>query len=92
MHLIADYITTRGLKGMSVLGFDILGQNIKAVQEGVVKYLIVQRTQVQLRRGVNALAEWLAFGTIPPLKDNYMPMDILVKENINFYSELYKDN
>ncbi|MBR3682138.1 MAG: LacI family DNA-binding transcriptional regulator [Tidjanibacter sp.] len=92
VHLIADYITARGLKGMSVLGFDILGQNIKAVQEGVVKYLIVQRTQVQLRRGVNALAEWLAFGTIPPLKDNYMPMDILVKENINFYSELYKDN
>ena len=91
VHLIADYITARGLKDLRVVGFDILDQNIEAVRNGAVKYLIVQRTQVQLRRGVNALAEWLAFGTTPPVRDNYMPMDILVRENINFYSEMYKE-
>ncbi|MBP3383607.1 MAG: substrate-binding domain-containing protein [Tidjanibacter sp.] len=92
VHLIADYIRERGIKGLRLVGFDILDQNIEAVRSGVVKYLIVQRTQVQLRRGVNALAEWLAFGTTPPLRDNFMPMDILIKENINFYSEMYKDH
>lgn len=92
VHLIADYISERGLKDMRILGFDILDQNIKAVKSGIVKYLIVQRTQVQLRRGVNALAEWLAFGTTPPLRDNYMPMDILVRENIGYYSEMYKED
>lgn len=92
VHLIADYISERGLqKSLRVVGFDILDQNIRAVRSGAVKYLIVQRTQVQLRRGVNALAEWLAFGTTPPRCDNYMPMDILVRENIDFYSEMYKE-
>lgn len=90
VHLIADYIRERGIKGMRVVGFDILDQNIEAVKGGIVKYLIVQRTQVQLRRGVDALAEYLAFGTLPAMRDNYMPMDVLLRENIDFYAELYK--
>ncbi len=91
VHLVTDYLAERGARGMTVVGFDLLRNNVDALRGGVVKYLIVQRTEMQVRRGVNALADYLAFGKRPTSRDNYMPMDILVRENIDFYSEIYKD-
>lgn len=91
VHLIADYLAERSREGMTVVGFDLLERNCKALQSGQVRWLIVQRTEVQLRRGVNALAQMLAFGRKPAARNNFMPMDILTRENIAFYDELYKE-
>lgn len=91
VHLISDYLEKRGMTGLTVLGFDLLEKNTAALKEGYIKYLIVQRTELQIRCGINSLFEYLAFGKQPSIKDNYMPMDILVKENIDYYNEIYKE-
>lgn len=91
VHLIADYLAERQMgSSMNVVGFDLLERNCEALRSGAVRWLIVQRTEVQLRRGVDALAERLAFGKLPAQRDNFMPMDILTSANIEYYSELYK--
>lgn len=91
VHLIAGYLEAHQKRGYKVVGFDLLEKNRLLLREGYIDSLIVQRTEMQIRRAVHTLIDYLAFGTLPQTKDNLMPMDILLKENIDFYSEIYQD-
>ena len=52
---------------------------------GVVTALIAQRPEAQGYRGVMALCEWLVERRRPETTVNHMPIDILLKENIQYY-------
>lgn len=87
IHLVASYLRDRGVKDKTVVGFDKLPLNMVAVSEGLVNYLIVQRTENQLTRAVDALLGLLHRNISPSVRDNNMSLDILVKENVDFYIE-----
>lgn len=84
VFMIADYLRRRTKTDMRLLGYDLLNRNVSALKDGSVDYLIAQRPEIQGYRGLRALADYLIFHQNVPAV-NFMPMDILTGENIEFY-------
>lgn len=68
-----------------LLGYDSIEKNMTALKNDQVSFLIAQRPGLQGYDGVKALSNFLLFKQYPE-KLNYMPLDILVKENIDYYN------
>ena len=85
VHLVADYIRRRGLKGCRVVGFDVLEKNLNALRDGSVQLLIAQHTDSQTVAAVNALVDYILLGKPVAKKDNFTQMDILNRYNCEYY-------
>lgn len=68
-----------------LIGYDSIEKNMMALKKDEVSFLIAQRPGLQGYDGVKALSNFLLFKQCPE-KLNYMPLDILVKENIDYYN------
>ncbi len=88
VHLISEYLEKRGLRDMKLVGYDMLSRNIEGLRKGFVRFLIAQRTETQVFRGITSLIDLLAFHRKPEKRDNYMSMDILTRENVEYYSDI----
>ncbi|MDO4162870.1 MAG: substrate-binding domain-containing protein [Bacteroides sp.] len=87
VYQVADYLHESGRKLEGLLGYDLLQKNVDYLNSGEVNELIGQRPGLQGYCGVKALCNHVVFKKpVTPVK--YMPIDILVKENISFYFEL----
>ena len=85
IHLLVPWLADHPVKGRRVVGFDNLPENIAALRRGVVTSLIGQRPDVQVSRAIEALAEAIVLGQLPPQKDAFMHMDILTRYNVDYY-------
>lgn len=86
VHDIGNYLECSGRKLKSLVGYDLLEKNVKLLKSGYVKFLIGQRPALQGYDGVKVLCDHVVFKKdISPIK--YMPIDILMKENIDYYFE-----
>ncbi len=84
VYRFAEYIESRKIKNMSILGYDLLERNVRFLKNGIVEYLIGQRPQLQGYYCLMALVKHLVLNqSVKPM--TYMPIDILLKENINDY-------
>jgi LacI family transcriptional regulator len=72
-------------QGFRLIGYDLLDENIRFLQSGVITHLIAQRPEVQGMNAIKALFRHLTMGEALE-QINYMPIDILVKENITYYN------
>lgn len=79
-----DKLEKRYTSKIRLAGHDAIESNIKALKEGKVAYLLSQRPDMQGYDAVKALSNYLLFRQEYE-KDNYMPIDILIKENIDYY-------
>ena len=88
VYQVADYLRIGGEKHLrSLVGYDLLPKNVEYLKSGEVFCLIGQRPALQAYYGVRALCNHVVFKKpIDPIR--YMPIDILLKENIDFYFEL----
>lgn len=84
-YLVAEFIEQFKRTDIQVIGYDLLDRNIEYLKKGVVNYLIAQRPEQQGYLGVKALCDFLVFKQ-PVKQINYMPIDILTKENIDYYT------
>lgn len=85
IHIVADYLADKGIRGSHVVGFDALEKNFEALREGTVQALIAQHTDRQAMNAVNAMADHLLLGQMVAKRDNYTQMDILTALNCNYY-------
>ena len=86
VYQVANYLHEKGRKLEGLVGYDLLMKNVEFLQAGDVNYLIGQRPGLQGYCGVKALCNHIVFKKpVTPVK--YMPIDILMKENIDFYFE-----
>ena len=85
VHLIADYISRRGMSDARVVGFDVLERNLAALRAGTVQLLIAQHTDSQTVAAVNALVDHILLGKPVAKKDNFTQMDILNRYNCDYY-------
>lgn len=87
IYQIGQYLVKNNKRMGGLLGYDLLPQNVELLKNGVINFLIGQRPGLQGYCGVKALADKVVFKKeVEPLK--YMPIDILLKENIDYYFEL----
>lgn len=86
VYLVGNHLLNSKWKMDALVGYDLLQRNVDLLKSGQVKYLIGQRPALQGYRGVKALCEHVIFKrTVTAVK--YMPIDVLMKENIDFYFE-----
>ena len=83
-HLLGKYFQAKGEK-FRLIGYDVIDSNITCLNNGNITHLIAQRPEVQGFNCIRALFRHLV------LKEkveqiNYMPIDILIKENIKYYN------
>lgn len=85
-HLLGDYFSSeRPGASFKLIGYDVIQPNRHYLEIGLITHLIAQRPEVQGYHCVKALFRYLVLKEkIEPI--NYMPIDILVKENIQYYN------
>lgn len=86
VYQVASYLHEKERKLVNLVGYDLLQRNVEFLKTGEVNYLIGQRPGLQGYCGVKALCNRLVFKR-PVTAMKYMPIDILMKENIDFYFE-----
>lgn len=72
-------------KRIRLVGHDAIKHNIEALKNEKVSFILSQRPQLQGYNAIMALSNNIIFNQIPS-KTNFMPIDILIKENIDYYT------
>ncbi|HEY0177596.1 MAG TPA: substrate-binding domain-containing protein, partial [Pedobacter sp.] len=81
---IADYLEQKDVKGIHVIGYDLVPRNIYFINTGLISFVINQHPRGQGYWGIHHLADHLVFKKkVTPVK--YLPLDIITKENLNYY-------
>ena len=84
-HLLSDWMEIRGFKDLSIYGYDITQANLRALRKGPIRFLIAQHTDQQAYTATRSLIEYLTLGILPAKRDNFFPIDILTKYNVDYY-------
>lgn len=85
VHVPAQYFQENKRNDFFLIGYDAIEANTDLLKKGIVTHLIAQRPEVQGYNSVKALFHYLALGQTVE-RVNYMPIDILIKENIDYYN------
>lgn len=86
VYQLGEYLRDAGMSLTGLMGYDLLKANVDLLKSGDVHYLIGQRPGLQGYCGVKALCDHVVFKkAVDPVK--YMPIDILIRDNIDFYFE-----
>ncbi|MCR5519850.1 MAG: substrate-binding domain-containing protein [Bacteroidales bacterium] len=85
IYLITPFLERHPEKKYRVVGFDNLAANLSALRSGMVTSLIAQRPDEQFYGAIKALTDFIVFGKVPSIRDNFMPMDILTRYNAEYY-------
>ncbi|MBQ8673140.1 MAG: LacI family DNA-binding transcriptional regulator [Bacteroides sp.] len=83
-YIIGEYLLKKGKKGINLMGYDLLQRNVECLQQGSIFFLIAQQPALQGFNGIKALCDHLILKK-EVARENFMPIDLLTKENIAFY-------
>lgn len=83
IYIVVDCLQTKYLKNLELIGFDNTPQNIECLLNDSVSFLISQKPFDQGYEAIRLLADYLLQNKIPNQK-NYLPIDILTKENVKY--------
>lgn len=81
---VARFLEESEIKGILLIGYDFLNENIEYLKKGVIDFLICQKPQEQGYKGIMALYQNLVLNTAVD-KAYFMPIDIITRENYKFY-------
>jgi len=81
---IADFIESEGVHHINIIGYDLLERNVSHLKSGTIKFLIGQRPEEQAYKGIRKLFDFLSMNKVPE-KMEYLPIDIVTSENVNFF-------
>jgi LacI family transcriptional regulator len=75
----------RGIeRKISVVGYDLLPENVRYLKEGTIDFLISQQSEQQGYQGIYTLFRRIVLNESVPEKI-MMPIDIITKENVDYY-------
>ncbi|WP_166964210.1 sugar ABC transporter substrate-binding protein [Yeosuana marina] len=82
--IISDLIEKNKIKTLHIIGFDTTEKNVKGLENNTIKFLISQKAFNQGYESVLMMSDFLLYKKIPP-KKVYSPIQIIIKENVEFY-------
>ncbi|MFI3289526.1 MAG: LacI family DNA-binding transcriptional regulator [Rikenellaceae bacterium] len=83
-YLIAEVLQKLSKRDIAVIGFDALERNVEALKSGYIAGLIGQHPKLQGYRSLKSLVDSMILKQRVE-RMNYMPLDILIAENIDDY-------
>lgn len=88
IYQVGQFLEENNIRFSGLIGYDLLPQNVELLNKGIVTLLIGQRPGLQGYCATKVLADKIVFKRdISPMK--YMPIDLIIKENIKYYVESY---
>lgn len=83
-HIVADYLHRFHREGTQIMGYDMVEKNAICLREGTISFLIAQHAYMQGFNCVDTLFKAVVLKQ-PVAPINYMPIELLTKENMDFY-------
>ncbi|KEO74318.1 LacI family DNA-binding transcriptional regulator [Anditalea andensis] len=84
ISMIAALLEKSGRKGIKLVGYDLLENNIAYLKTGTIDFLIHQNPRRQAYLGINYLANHLLLKKVPP-SEVLFPLEIITPQNVNSY-------
>lgn len=82
-HMVSNFHLLHNFD-IRIIGFDLVKENIKHLKNGGIDYIISQSPMQQGMRAVQDLFELFIYKK-EPVKLQYVPLDIIMKENVDYY-------
>ncbi len=87
VYKLADYLARRGQMGVRLVGYDLLPKSIDFLKRDYIDFLISQRPEEQAFLGLESLFRFAAYGR-ESKERLMMPIDIIARENLEYYQQL----
>lgn len=71
----------------TLIGYDLIRKNVDYLKKGLIDFLISQRPYTQAHSGIRLFYDLLILKKTVS-KKNYLPIDIVMKSNLKYYSDL----
>ena len=84
VYKVARFLEESGRDGVRLVGYDLLEENIRFLKRGRIDFLISQKPEEQAFQGLNSLYNLVVFNREPSPKQ-WIPIDILTSENLDYY-------
>jgi LacI family transcriptional regulator len=84
VHRVASMLEKAGINDIILAGYDLVDTNLEYLEKGFIDFLICQKPEDQGYKSAMAMFNYLLNGR-PAEKINYSPIDIIMKENVNYY-------
>ena len=84
VHKVARYLDSHKKNHIFLVGYDLTDDNLVYLRKGVIDFLICQKPEEQGYNSTMAMFNYLLTHK-PVMKINYSPIDILAKENVDYY-------
>jgi LacI family transcriptional regulator len=81
---VARYLEEYKIDNVHLVGYDFLKQNVEYLNKGTIDFLICHKPEEQGYKGIMSLYHHLAL-SLPVERIYFMPIDIITKENQEFY-------
>jgi LacI family transcriptional regulator len=83
-HLVGEFLERSNRRDIQIMGYDMVPKNVDCIHNGSISFLIAQHAYQQGYASVDALFNAIVMKrAVNPV--NYMPIEILAKENVDFY-------
>ena len=83
-HIVGEFLQKTNRRNVQIMGYDMVPKNEECVRNGSISFLIAQHAYMQGYYCVEALFQAIVLKEkVAPV--NYMPIEILNKENVDFY-------
>ena len=83
-HIVGEYLLRNNIRNVQIMGYDMVAKNAKCLKEGSISFLIAQHGYQQGFNCVDTLFKAVVLKEkVQPV--NYMPIELLTKENMEFY-------
>lgn len=79
-YIVARFLEKNNIKGVRIIGYDLLEENIEYLNKGIIDFLINQRPEEQGYMGISHLYKKMVLQET--VEDtHYIPLEIILKEN-----------
>ena len=83
-HLVGEFLLRSNRRNIQIMGYDMVPKNAECVRQGSISFLIAQHAYMQGYACIETLFDAIVLKKeVEPV--NYMPIELLTKENIDFY-------
>ena len=83
-YIVGEFLLRTNRRNVQIMGYDILDRNTKCLNLGTISFLIAQHAYMQGYNSIDTLFKAIVLKKkVDPV--NYMPIELLSKENIDFY-------
>ena len=90
-YIIGEYMEKQHRKNFHLMGYDLLERNVNCLRKGSIDFIIAQQPSLQGYNSIASLCDHLILKKT--IKEcNYMPINFLSIENIDFYLDMHRNN